>query len=319
MEIPAQCNGCAFCKCINLKQTIICGNALIKVPISTQGKYVVPKGIEIIAKGAFCDCINITDIIISDSVKRIESLAINGLHNLKSIRISSSVEIIEEQAFYDCGKVESIIVDKNNPVYDSRDSCEAIVETETNKIILGCAKTIISDNIKSIGSYAFAYCSGLKNYKIPVSIEEIGKNAFEFCSNLIEIELSPNLETLEEYVFEKCKKLNKVVIKEGTKFIDFFAFKGCNNLKFINIPNSVELKEGSENRVTFSARALSSIESPIYNNHYFIALPRTYEGKYVVPEGIEVICDDAFNGCKKLTEVTLPDSLKSISSRAFNL
>ena len=65
LEIPAQCNGCAFCKCINLKQTIICGNALIKVPISTQGKYVVPKGIEIIAKGAFCDCINITDIIIS--------------------------------------------------------------------------------------------------------------------------------------------------------------------------------------------------------------------------------------------------------------
>lgn len=48
--------------------------------------------------------------------------------------------------------MESIIVDSNNRVYDSREKCNAIIETATNTLVTGCSKTIIPNNIEHIGN-----------------------------------------------------------------------------------------------------------------------------------------------------------------------
>ena len=86
--------------------------------------------------------------------------------------------------FFDCSGLTSIIVDKNNPKYDSRNNCNAIIETETNELIAGCKNTIIPDNVTSIGDCAFNWCSGLTSIAIPNSVKSIGEYAFNRCIRL---------------------------------------------------------------------------------------------------------------------------------------
>ena len=54
-------------------------------------------------------------------------------------------------------------MEDGNPVYDSRNNCNAIIETATNTLHSGCKTTIIPNSVTSIGAWAFMYCSGLKD------------------------------------------------------------------------------------------------------------------------------------------------------------
>lgn len=312
--IPDNMYGCSFCNCKCLNEIIIHNNTLIHVPISTFGKYVIPIGIERISRGAFCGCVDITELDIPQGVKQIEEYAFNGLLNLRRISIPASVESIAERAFIDCGKVETIIVDKYNPKYDSRNDCNAIVETEINRIVFGCSKTIFDETITSIGIFAFAYCSELKNLSIPESITEINDSAFTNCNNLTFVELPSTLKSVKDCVFSECKNLERVVLNEGIERISPLAFIFCDNIKSINIPNSFVPDDDTIQQFNM---LFQSIDTPLYNKNLFVSLPQTYHGHYIVPDGITEIFAYAFNGCDHLTGITLPDSISVIQESAF--
>ena len=77
--------------------------------------------------------------------------------------------------------MEHIFVDDNNGTYDSRENCNAIIETESDTLILGCKNTIIPDGVTEIGEYAFSGCDSLTSVTIPASVTEIGRSAFRYC------------------------------------------------------------------------------------------------------------------------------------------
>ena len=70
------------------------------------------------------------------------------------------------------------MVDEGNSVYDSRNNCNAIIETSTTTLILGCTTTNIPNSVESIGESAFSGCSGLTSVTIPNSVTSIGDRAF---------------------------------------------------------------------------------------------------------------------------------------------
>ena len=115
-----------------------------------------------------------------NSVESIGTAAFYGCSSLKNILIPNSVESIGTAAFGGCG-LTSIVVATNNPVYDSREDCNAIVETATNTLIAGCKETFIPNSVTSIGDYAFYYCSGLNSIEIPNSVTSIGDYVFHNC------------------------------------------------------------------------------------------------------------------------------------------
>ena len=95
-------------------------------------------------------------------------------------------------------------------MYDSRNNCNAIIETATNRLVAGCKNTIIPDSVTEIGSTAFFGCSGLSAIVIPVSVKEIGEGAFDYCESLKEIIISKG--TKEK--FEKLIDTDKYKLVE---------------------------------------------------------------------------------------------------------
>lgn len=80
--------------------------------------------------------------------------------------------------------MESIVIDPENEVYDSRDNCNAIIETASNKLVKGSNKTVIPNSVTSIGGRAFSGCSNLTSISIPGNVNSIGNAAFSGCPRL---------------------------------------------------------------------------------------------------------------------------------------
>ena len=134
-----------------------------------------------IGNSAFQYCDGLTSVTIPNSVTSIGIYAFYGCTGLASITIPNSVTSIAKRAFSHCGGLTSIIVEGGNPVYDSRENCNAIIETTSNTLVAGCQNTTIPNTVTSIGADAFNYCTSLTNITIPNSVTSIGAGAFYGC------------------------------------------------------------------------------------------------------------------------------------------
>lgn len=142
---------------------------------------VIPESVTSIGNYVFYWCSGLTSVTIPNSVTSIGDRAFEGCSGLTSIHIGSRVNSITNASFSGCGKLESIVVEKGNEKYDSRDNCNAIIETSTNTLIFGCKNTIIPNSVTAIGTEAFYACYGLTSITISDGVNIIGVRAFLLC------------------------------------------------------------------------------------------------------------------------------------------
>ncbi len=142
-------------------------------------------------------------------------------------------------AFNGCSGLTSIKVQEENANYDSRENCNAIIETGSNKLIAGCKNTVIPNSVTSIGNYAFSGCSGLTSITIPNSVTSIGNTAFQGCSGLTSITIPNSVTSIGESAFYGCSGLTSVTIGNSVTSIGYYAFSGCSGLTSVTIGNSV--------------------------------------------------------------------------------
>ena len=276
---------------------------------------------------AFFCCYGLTSITIPSSVTNIGRRAFFGCTGLTSITIPESVTSIEYGAFSGCEGLTSIEVEAGNTQYDSREVCNAIIETESNTLIAGCMNTIIPNSVTSIGNSAFAFYSGLTSFTIPSSVTSIGDWAFEYCIGLRSISIPESVTSIGYEAFRFCTGLTSITIPNSVTSIGDQAFEGCTGLTSITIGNSAtSIGEGAFWRCT----GLTSIKVETGNTKYDSrdncnAIIETASNTLIagcmnstIPSSVTSIGIDAFFCCTSLTSITIPNSVTSIGSFAFD-
>ena len=210
-------------------------NAIIETETNTLlcgcKNTVIPNSVTYIKGSAFDGCSDLTSIAIPNSVKSIGSLAFNDCSKLTSITIPKSVISIGSAAFQRCTGLTSLKVEEGNAKYDSRNDCNAIIETETNTLIYGCKNTVIPNSVTAIGQNAFWGCPELTSIVIPNLVTDIGAGAFSSCSKLSSISIPNSVKTIGQSTFYGCVSLLSITLPKSLKSIGPNAFLNSISLK----------------------------------------------------------------------------------------
>ena len=310
----------------------------------------IPEPVTKVDEDAFAFCVNLATVNLPNSLISIEAGAFYSCESLTAIRIPATVTTIEGNAFKDCISLAKIDVDIANQTYDSRDSCNAIIETATNSLIVGCMNThipssvrkidweafggctgltalVLPDSLTEIGSDAFFGCTGLTSVSIPDSVIKIGTSAFSGCEGLTSIVLPCSVKEIGGDAFGNCTGLTSMVIPDAVTAIGWSTFKGCSGLRSITIPKSVKqigksAFEGCSDLEDVHISDMAAWCKIRFDDNPLSRGANLYlNGEKVVsleiPDAVTDISASAFKGYSGLISVTLPVSVRSVGKKAF--
>ena len=189
-----------------------------------------PLPVTSIGEKAFDDCCDLASVTIPNSVTTIGYAAFYGCSGLTSVTIPKSVTSIGVHAFNACPNLTSVNVERGNTVYDSRNDCNAIIETASNTLFQGFVSTVIPDDVTTIGRNAFYGCRTLTSVTIPNSVTTIGNAAFAGCSGLTSLTIPNSVTSIGNSAFENCTSLTSVIIPNSVSTIGVKAFERCTGL-----------------------------------------------------------------------------------------
>ena len=293
--------GCAWLNTIELPATIASIGSLAFYNTGLEDMSLMPEAIRTIGFSAFGQC-----------------------RNLATIVIPASVNYIEGNPFGNCPALNNIWVDSNNPVYDARNNCKAIIETATNTLVTGGKNTVIPDDVTALGSYAFSGQTTLTSITLLASIASLGNGVFENCTGLtvvnVQAETPP---TLGYNVFDGVPDDVVINIPCGTKeaYTQSWApyaanlYDGCAYIEFAdaNVEAICASNWGSDGHITYNQAAAVTGLGEIFRGNAMIT--SFDELQYFT--NVTSIDAYAFNGCRALTSITLPPAITSIGNYAF--
>jgi BspA type Leucine rich repeat region (6 copies) len=240
-----------------------------------------------IGSKAFFACRNLTGVILSSDITRIEDHAFNLCDKVPAITIPDSVTSIGQGAFQDC---------------------------------YGLTGVTLPNRIKSTGDYVFSGCSGLNSITLPSSLTGIGKGAFQGCYRLGNVSIPNGVTDIGDSAFFECEKFSAIIIPDSVISIGDRAFADCASLTKATLgsgvtrfsPDAFDSCGGLEAIAVDPANAAYvSVDGVVYDKslHNLIRCPEGKAGEFMIPDSVTVIGDDAFANCDALTSIAIPDSV----------
>ncbi|MBO5437545.1 MAG: leucine-rich repeat domain-containing protein, partial [Thermoguttaceae bacterium] len=301
----------------------------------------IPEGVTRIGNDAFRNCIVLRTVTIPDSVTSIGMNAFFDCTNLTSAKLPGNLKAIEKATFHNCFALTDIEIPNS-------------VESLGEDAFSGChtlEKLHIPDGVKSIGRACFWDCKKLQELHIPDSVKSIGDLCFRNCHQLQTVTLPKDLQKLAWQLFNACDKLktvqlpNKLTtihaqafawssisslkIPEGVTRIENAAFLDAGSLTSLTLPDSLEfIGEGvfagcgnlKEINISKNHPHFKLVDGVLFSKDgkRLILCLRNKTGEYKIPQGTVEVDSRAFENCKSLTSVTIPESVSKFTG-SFDL
>lgn len=287
-----------------------------------------------IEQQAFRGCKQLRRITLPENLEEIGTWAFYETSALNELFIPASVSLIEDMPIEYCFAMSKLTVAEDNDVYDSRNGCNAIIHTETNRLIAGCNTTVIPDGIRTIAAAAFG-ASRIETVNIPNSVSVIEDVAFHRCDNLKTVTIGNGVKEWGEQAFLYASGdyvinsdipdsqsqndspfgysyIGNLTFGPDVTTVGTSAFASCGRLQKVVIPKNVVALNNS-----FPNSTMSELE---YNSP--IVFSNLFNGKKLLKvtlgEDVETIQDAAFEKCSSLAEVVTGDKITSIGNSAFS-
>ena len=300
----------------------------------------IPGTVKTIEKGAFENCQSLSKVTIAEGATAIGEEAFKNCKSLKSVSIANSVVEIGKAAFYECSSIETIVLPKrlqsiSNLLFGHCESLKRVdIPEEVREIgvqaFYGCEKLyeiIVPEGVIKISPWSFSGCSSLRSVIIPKSVIEIGSWAFNNCTSLTSIIISGGITKIEN-IFSKCTSLVEVSIPDSVVEIWPSTFEGCSSLQSIQVSENNQCYT-SINGILYSKDKSKLIKAPEGLKSREIVVPKSVteidnsafrDMVYVVdiklPDGLAVIGNCAFYGCRSLQKIHLPRSVCRLGKKS---
>lgn len=295
---------------------------------------VIPDSTEYVGSNAFYRCTAMSSVTIGKNVQIVDTDAFSNCTFLSSLTVdpgnkhySSSDNILIET---DSGTL--VLCAPANPL-------TSVTIPDTVKAIgpyafQNCGNLIsitIPDSVRSIAHYAFNGCSSLVNITIPSSVTSLGFRLFDGCTSLRSVEcgnaddgvlFSKDRTQLQKYPAASTR--TSYTVPDGIIAIDTEAFSGAVSLTSVTIPASVveisgyafefctslvSINVDPENDVYCSVDGVLFEKDSEGNPTILVAYPGGKSDRsYMVPSTV-ISVEDAFQGCRYLQSLTVPDSV----------
>ena len=279
------------------------------------------KAVSVIGSEAFFYNVDITSVVIPDSVQKIESLAFCDCFKLKRIHLGKNLKKIAKDAFRGC-PIEDITVDPQNKKYKVLDG---VLYTGKGETLIRCFSKnvdslVIPESVKKIEDGAF-FDSTIREIKMTNNVSHIGFDAFNSC-NIESIEIPDKVTEIGEWAFNGCENLKNVVIGKGclsildsafahtaieniiipesVKHIGTNAFRDCSALCSVSLPDDLERLDGHAFAGCTNLKAIT-IPKNVTEIEYHTFWNCNNLELIQLSDEVSDIHDDAFENCSKLT------------------
>lgn len=175
-----------------------------------------------------------------------------------------------------------------------------------------------NNSLRSLGNSAFGGCKGIKHFHIPGTVWSM-HNSFAGCTGIESITMdwmSTYYRTEDGILYNLDKSAiifvysldgTTLTIPKTARNIQSSALDTCTELE------RFECEEGS----TYYTAADGVLYANTSQGKMLAMAPKKLAGKFVVPDDVAVVGQNAFNSCTLLTEVQLPAALTKIDGATF--
>lgn len=179
-------------------------------------------------------------------------------------------------------------VQTTNLIYDSRDNCNAIIETATNTLLVGCTNTAIVEGIEKIGKSSLNGCAKTE-LVLSSTVKEIGMASLSMTT-LTNIVLNEGLQTIKERAFENCTALNNVIIPKSVIQIDKQAFSS-NTTQYLTALTTMTFNQSETDVITFGTNVFKKKKATnmtIYHYGCPSVLDYNWSGDNITPTFVDL-------------------------------
>ncbi len=316
-------------------------------------RVVIDEGLQTLSAAAFYNCQQLQSVYLPSTLQNIEERAFAYDYSLAEVTFAGTTPpTVQSTAFFAAGYD---LPSQTTTVYVPAGATSTYSSVDWNSEYFNAdvtgPSTLAIDNTFTVDSLNYEIMDNNLDVKVtdPTSmaivdpgippkvayqgnlctVQMLGDHAFQSCTNMVRAEVPFTVQKIDNYCFYHASNVEKMTLHEGLKQINGYAFAYMDKLPRIFIPSTVDSIRGgafiSDTNlfgiyVTEGNTKYTSVDGVLfsYDKKTLVSYPDAHSADYTVPDGTQVIGEEAFRGDAVLTSATLPKSLREIKGYAFH-